>query len=65
MVAPIVPVSDKAANTFASLMSNNIVSYYGRNDFPRARALRDTITQAVDQGEDVWDYVPYALWGLP
>ena len=64
-VAPIVPVWDKAANNFARLMSNNIVSYYGRNDFPRARAVRDSIAQAVVQGEDIWDYVPYTLWGLP
>lgn len=65
MVAPILPVSDKTANNFARIMSNNIVTNYGSNDFPRAKALSDTIKQAVGQGEDIWDYTPYTLWGLP
>lgn len=65
-ISAMFPVGDRAAVEFAACLSYSIATHFGANDFPRARALSEAIRRGLDRPTvTIWDFVPYALWGIP
>ena len=80
-VAALWPVDDGPAVGLAKHLAQQIKAHFVKipsgaeaiyktdfhaTNFPRARALSKAIRNAVEDGPwDIWDFAPYALWGLP